>query len=57
MKKILIIRELLNGLVRLVKAIRCKVSCCCESECGRQQCDEPKQSPQSPSVHRDQIFL
>jgi len=57
MKKILIIRELLNGLVRLVKAIRCKVSCCCESECGRQQCDEPEQSPQSPSVHRDQIFL
>lgn len=35
MKKILLVREILNGLVRLVKAIRCKMVCCCESECGR----------------------
>ena len=57
MKKLLLVREILNGLVRLVKAIRCKVSCCCESECGRRQSEDPVQSPQSPSVHRDQIFL
>jgi hypothetical protein len=35
MKKILLVREIMNGLVRLVKALRCKIRCCCESECGR----------------------
>lgn len=37
MKKILIIREVLNGLTRLVKAISCKISCCCKSECNTQR--------------------
>jgi len=36
MKKILIVRELMNGLVNLIKAIRCRIACCCESECGTQ---------------------
>lgn len=34
MKKFLIVREVLNGLVKLVKEIRCRIACCCESECN-----------------------
>lgn len=34
MKKLLLVREILNGLVRLVKAINCKITCCCKSECN-----------------------
>lgn len=40
MKKLLLVREIINGIVKLVKAIRCKVSCCCESECGRRDTPE-----------------
>lgn len=40
MKKLLIIEKLLNGLVKLVKAIRCK-SACCQSSCNEpvKECD------------------
>jgi hypothetical protein len=56
MKKILIVRELINGLVRLVKAIRCKIVCCCESECGKQN-EIETEVIQSPSIKRDAIEI
>jgi|TARA_R110002126_G_scaffold4992_6_gene26199 hypothetical protein len=37
MKKILIVKEIVNGVVKIIKAIRCKMRCCCESECGKQE--------------------
>lgn len=40
MKKLLLIREILNGLVRLVKAINCKITCCCKSECNTKRNSE-----------------
>ena len=36
MSKSNIINAVFNGLVRLVKAINCKIKCCCESECSQQ---------------------
>ena len=35
MKKLMLVREILNGLVKLVKSIRCRSSCCQSS------CNEP----------------
>ena len=55
MKKILLVKELMNGLVRLVKAIRCRIACCCESECGRRETET--EVIQSPSIKREDIEI
>ena len=55
MKKILLVKELMNGLVKLVKAIRCKIVCCCESECGRRETET--EVIQSPSIKREDIEI
>lgn len=39
MKKLLLVREILNGLVKLVKAVSCKITCCCKSECNTNRRD------------------
>ncbi len=40
MKKLLLIREILNGIVRIIKSINCKMRCCCESSCNQPQVNE-----------------
>lgn len=35
MKKILLVKEILNGLINLIKSINCKIVCCCESSCNQ----------------------
>lgn len=42
MSKVNIINAIFNGLVKLIKAINCKIACCCESSCSQEQ------SPPSP---------
>ncbi len=56
MKKILLVREILNGLVRLVKAIRCRIACCCQSECNAPN-ETDKEVIQSPSIKREDIEI
>lgn len=41
MKKLLLVEAIMNGLVRLIKAIRCKSSCCIESSCGERRSSSP----------------
>lgn len=40
MKKLLLVREILNGIARIVKSLNCKIRCCCESSCNQQQKEE-----------------
>lgn len=42
MKKLLIIEAILNGLVKLIRAIKCKSSCCIESSCGESNRQEQR---------------
>ncbi len=44
MKKILLVETILNGIVKIIKAIRCK-STCCKSSCNEPKncdCNEPE---------------
>ena len=40
MKRILIVREIINGIVKIIKSINCKMRCCCESSCNQRQSEE-----------------
>jgi len=42
MKKLMLVEAILNGLVRIIKAIRCKSSCCIESSCGERRSNSPE---------------
>jgi hypothetical protein len=35
MKKILLVETILNGIVKIIKAIKCKSSCCIQSSCNQ----------------------
>lgn len=37
MKKVKLINAIFNGLVKLIKAINCKIACCCESSCSQER--------------------
>lgn len=37
MKKLLLVKEILNGIVKIIKSINCKLKCCCESECNQRR--------------------
>lgn len=34
-KKIMLVKVILEGLVKVIKSIRCKMVCCCKTECGK----------------------
>ena len=36
------IDKILNGIVKIIKAIRCKIACCCKSECSQNVDPEPE---------------
>ena len=36
------IDKILNGIVKIIKAIRCKIVCCCKSECSQNIEPEPE---------------
>ena len=40
--KVKVINALTNGIVKIIKAINCRIACCCESQCSQ------KTIPQSP---------
>jgi hypothetical protein len=42
MKRILIVKEIINGIVRIIKSLNCKLKCCCESSCNQHQIEEEK---------------
>jgi len=35
------IDKILNAIVKIIKAIRCKIVCCCQSECSQNIEPEP----------------
>mgnify|MGYP003121152323 CR=1 FL=1 len=46
--KVKVINALTNGIVKIIKAINCRIACCCESQCS-QKAEPPPPSPQ-PSL-------
>tara|TARA_Y100000401_G_C8126081_1_gene127709 strand:+ start:306 stop:476 length:171 start_codon:yes stop_codon:yes gene_type:complete len=33
--KVKVIKALTNGIVKIIKAINCRIACCCESQCSQ----------------------
>ncbi len=43
-EKVKLIRVVLNGVVSMIRALRCKITCCAHSECN-QRAESPNESP------------
>ena len=52
MKKILLIETIINGIVKIIKAIKCKSSCCIQSSCN--QPDETQELEEK--IHKKIIY-
>ena len=50
MSKVKIIATVFEGLVRLIKALNCKIACCCESQCSQ---EPPPPSPDHSVTEED----
>ncbi len=42
--KVKVIKALTNGIVKIIKAINCRIACCCESQCSQPTPPSPQPS-------------
>lgn len=46
--KVKLINALTNGIVKIIKAINCRIACCCESQCSQKPMTDLGSLPPSP---------